>query len=54
MTPRATALTRTPRVAYSIASARVTAASPPFVSEVSAECESLLAWSTKLVVMLTT
>jgi hypothetical protein len=37
ITPRATALTRTPRDAYSIASERVTAASPPFVSEASAD-----------------
>jgi hypothetical protein len=31
MTPGATAFTRTPREAYSIASERVTAASPPLV-----------------------
>src|SRR6266542_1156882 len=34
MTPRATALTRMPRDAYSVASERVTATSPPLVSEV--------------------
>ena len=54
MTPGATALTRTPRDAYSIASERVTAASPPLVSDASAEGSLLSAWSTRLVVMLTT
>ena len=54
MTPRATAFTRMPRDAYSIASERVTAASPPLVSDVSAEGRLLLACSTRLVVMLTT
>ena len=54
MTPRATALTRTPRDAYSVASERVTAASPPLVSDVSADGDVLFAWSTRLVVMLTT
>ena len=54
MTPGATALTRTPRDAYSIASERVTAASPPLVSDASAEGRLLSAWSTRLVVMLTT
>ena len=37
MTPGATAFTRTPRDAYSIASERVTAASPPLVSDASAD-----------------
>jgi hypothetical protein len=41
ITPRATALTRTPRDACSIASERVTAASPPLVRDVSAEGRSL-------------
>ena len=54
ITPRETALTRTPRAAYSIASERVTAARPPLVRDVSAEGDALLAWSTRLVVMLTT
>jgi hypothetical protein len=54
MTPRATALTRTPRDAYSIASERVTAASPPLVRAASAEGLLLSAWSTRLVLMLTT
>ena len=54
ITPRETALTRTPRSAYSIASERATAARPPFVRDASADGEPLLAWSTRLVVMLTT
>ena len=37
MTPGATALTRTPRAAYSMASDLVTAASPPLVSDASAD-----------------
>ena len=37
MTPRETALARTPREAYSMASDRVTASSPPLVSTASAE-----------------
>ena len=37
MTPGATALTRMPRSAYSIASDRVTASSPPLVSDASAD-----------------
>ncbi len=53
MTPGAIALTRTPRDAYSVASARVAAATPPLVREVSADGLALLAWSTRLVVMLT-
>ena len=51
--PGATALTRTPRVAYSAARARVTASSPPLVSDVSADGRSRSGWSTRLVVMLT-
>lgn len=39
MTPEATALTRTPRDAYSVASARVTAASPPFVRRALSTCK---------------
>ena len=54
MTPGATALTRTPRDAYSIASERVTAANPPLVRAVSAAGLMLSAWSTRLVVMFTT
>ena len=54
MTPRDTALTRTPRDAYSIASDRVTAASPPLVRAASADGLVLSAWSTRLVEMLTT
>jgi hypothetical protein len=53
-TPGATALTRMPRDAYSIASERVTAASPPLVRAVRAAGDPLLAWSARLVVMLTT
>ncbi len=54
MIPGATAFTRTPRDAYSIASERVTASGPPFVRATSAEGLSLTAWSTMLVIMLTT
>ena len=53
MTPRATALTRTPCDAYSIASERATAASPPLVRAASA-AGVLSAWSTRLVLTLTT
>jgi hypothetical protein len=53
ITPGATALTRTPRDANSVASERVTASRPPLVSEARAEGASLLAWSTRLAVMLT-
>ena len=53
MTPGATALTRTPREAYSIASERVTAARPPLVRAARADGRSLLGRSTRLVVMLT-
>jgi hypothetical protein len=53
-TTRETALTRTPRAAYSIASERATAARPPFVRDASADRDPLLAWSTRLVAMLTT
>src|SRR5258705_5536778 len=54
MTPRETALTRTPRDAYSMASERATATSAPLVREASADGTVLLAWSTRLVLMLTT
>ena len=54
MIPGATALTRTPCEAYSIASERVMAAKPPLVSATSADGRLLLARSTMLVVMLTT
>jgi hypothetical protein len=47
-------LTRTPRDAYSVASERVTTASPPLVCAASADGVVLLAWSTRLVVTLTT
>jgi hypothetical protein len=53
MTPGDTALTRTPRDAYSMANERVTAASPPFVSDARADGLVLSGWSTRLVVMLT-
>src|SRR4051794_311332 len=53
MTPSETALARTPPDAYSIASERVTAASPPFVNAVSAAGAWRLAWSTRLVLRLT-
>jgi len=53
MTPGATAFTRTPREAYSIASERVTAASPPLERATRADRRSLLGRSTMLVVMLT-
>ncbi|CDR02270.1 predicted protein [Streptomyces iranensis] len=43
-----------PRAAYSIASALVTAFSPPLVSEASAEGVRELAWSTRLVERFTT
>src|SRR4051812_21188082 len=51
---RATAFTRMPAAAYSIARDRVTPSTPPFVKEVSAEGVELRAWSTRLVVMFTT
>ena len=54
ITPSETALTRTPREAYSIASDLTTAARPPLVSAVSAQGRLLSAWSTRLVLMLTT
>jgi hypothetical protein len=49
-----TALTRTPREAYSIASERLAATSPPSVSAGSAAGRLLSAWSTSDVEMLTT
>ena len=51
--PRATALERMPRPAYSTASALVTAFSPPLVSDANAEGTAELAWSTRLVEMFT-
>jgi hypothetical protein len=54
MTPSETALTRTPREAYSIASERLTATSPPLVSAGSAEGLLLSGCSTRLVEMFTT
>ena len=54
ITPGATALTRTPLAAYSVASERVTASSPPFVSAASADGDRLSAWLTRLAVTLTT
>ena len=53
MTPSATALTRIPRPAYSTASALVAAFSPPLVSDANADGTAELAWSTRLVEMLT-
>jgi len=53
MTPRATALDRMPRSAYSIASAFVTAFNPPLVSDASADGDCDRAWSTRLVEMFT-
>src|SRR4051812_33667616 len=54
MTPGATAFTRIPLSAYSIASERVTASSPPLVSDASADGTPLTGWSTSVVVRLTT
>src|SRR6476659_1238688 len=53
MMPGATAFTRMPLLAYSIASDLVAAANPPLVSEASTEGTLLLAWSRKLVVICT-
>jgi hypothetical protein len=53
ITPSATALERIPCAAYSIASALVTASSPPLVSDASAAGTCELAWSTRLVEMFT-
>ncbi len=53
MMPRATALERIPRVAYSMASARVAAFRPPLVNEASADGTSELACSTSVVEMVT-
>ena len=53
MIPRETALTRTPCDAYSIASERVTATSPPLVRAASAAGLVRSAWSTRLVLTLT-
>ena len=54
ITPSETAFTRTPREAYSIASERLAATSPPLVRAGSAEGRLLSAWSTREVEMLTT
>ncbi len=54
MTPGETALTRMPRPAYSTASAFVVAATPPLLSEASAEGTLAIALSTSVVVTLTT
>ena len=54
MTPSETALTRTPREAYSIASERLAATSPPLVRAGSAEGRCCPAWSTRVVEMFTT
>src|SRR5260370_29897472 len=54
MMPGETVLTRTPQAAYSMASDRVTALRPPLVSDASADGTAVLAWSTRLVEMLTT
>src|SRR5262245_21763594 len=53
MTPGATALTRMPLSAYSIASDRVTASSPPLVSDASADGTPLTGWFTSVVVTFT-
>ena len=53
ITPRETAFTLTPRAAYSMASERVTASSPPLVNDARAAGSALLAWATRLVVTLT-
>src|SRR3954471_1315863 len=49
MTPSATTLARTPCDAYSMASERVTAASPPLVRAARADGDLLSAWATRLV-----
>ena len=54
MTPSETALTRTPREAYSIASERLAATSPPLVRAGSADGLVLSALSTRLVETFTT
>jgi hypothetical protein len=53
-TPGATALTRMPLSAYSIASDLVTASRPPLVSDASADGTPLTGWFTSVVVRLTT
>ena len=52
--PGATALTRMPLSAYSIASDRVTASSPPLVRDASADGTPFTGWPTSVVVMFTT
>ena len=54
MMPGATAFTRMPRLAYSIASDLVAASRPPLVRDASTDGTPLMAWSTRLVVMFTT
>src|SRR4029077_12194260 len=53
MTPGATAFTRMPSFAYSIASDLVAASRPPFVREASTEGKRESAWSIRLVVIWT-
>ena len=53
MMPGATALTRIPLSAYSIARERVTASSPPLVSDASADGTPLTGWPTSVVVRFT-
>ena len=54
MMPGATALTRMPLSAYSIASDRVTASSPPLVRDASADGTPFTGWPTSVVVRFTT
>lgn len=54
MTPGATALTRIPRVAYSMASDHDAAFKPPFVTAASTAGKVWVGWSTRLAVMLMT
>ena len=53
MLPGATALTRIPLSAYSIASDLVTASSPPLVRDASADGTPFTGWPTSVVVMFT-
>src|ERR1700740_40562 len=53
MMPAATAFTRMPREAYSMASDLVAAFSPPLVSEASTAGRPLIGWSARLVVIWT-
>ncbi|MNH47262.1 hypothetical protein D3C79_1104150 [compost metagenome] len=52
--PGLTAFTRIPRLAYSMARDLVAALRPPLVSEAKTDGTPSMAWSTRLVVMLTT